>query len=224
MSTGVSVSDINWAFNERPLKQDLINHIIEIKEYYRKLNLRFWWWVYPRGQSSETTIILQKAGLRLFAKVPCMAADLDNSFLNYKLTGNIKVVSVKTKSDLIIWKDISFNGFEMPSHTKEQYGSFVAKFNLGENAPQRLFLAYFHDKPVATSLLFMHEDTAGIYYVSTLPDYRNKGCGLKVTQAAMQSAKESGFKDVILQATSLGARVYVHAGFKTYCQAEIYKI
>lgn len=218
------VSDINWAFNETPLKKDSVNHVMAIKKYYKKLNLRFWWWVYPGGQSSETTRILQNAGLRLCAKVPCMAADLNHSFLDYNLMDNIKVFSVKTKIDLMIWENISFDGFEMPPHTKEQYRSFVAKFKLGEKAPQRLFLAYVDDNPVATSLLFMHEDTAGIYYVSTLPDYRNKGCGLKVTQAAMQAAKESGFKDVILQATPLGARVYVRAGFKEYYQAEIYQI
>jgi predicted N-acetyltransferase YhbS len=60
--------------------------------------------------------------------------------------------------------------------------------------------------------------------VSTLPAYRNKGFGLKITQAAMQTAKESGFKNVILQATPLGAQVYIRAGFKEYCHAEIYKL
>jgi hypothetical protein len=40
----------------------------------------------------------------------------------------------------------------------------------------------------------------------------------------MQAAKESGFKNVILQATPLGAKVYIRAGFKEYCQAEIYKL
>jgi hypothetical protein len=40
----------------------------------------------------------------------------------------------------------------------------------------------------------------------------------------MLSAKESGFKDVILQATPLGAKVYRRAEFKEYCHAEIYKL
>ena len=46
---------------------------------------------------------------------------------------------------------------------------------------------------------------------------------MRITQAAMQSAKESGFKEVILQATPKGAKVYLRAGFKEYCHAEIYK-
>jgi hypothetical protein len=39
----------------------------------------------------------------------------------------------------------------------------------------------------------------------------------------MQSAKKSGFTDVILQATPMGLRIYKRAGFTQYCQAEIYK-
>jgi ribosomal protein S18 acetylase RimI-like enzyme len=224
MSTGVPISDINWVFNEKPLKKDSAKNITEIKEYYKKLNLRFWWWVYPRGKSSETTAMLKDAGLRFLEEVPCMAADLNDSSPDDGLTDNIKIVPVKNKNDLLIWKDISFDGFEMPARAREQYGSFVSSFDIGAQSPQQLFLAYLNEKPVATSLLFTHENTAGIYYVSTLPAYRNKGCGMKITQAAMKSAKESGFTDVILQATQMGVRVYKRLGFTQYCQAEIYKL
>ena len=224
MSTGVAISDINWVWNEKPLQKGSDKYINEIKDYFKKLNLRFWWWVYPRGKSPETTAILQNAGLHLFAKVPCMAADLNDSLLDYEMADNIKTFPVKNKNDLILWKDVSFNGFEMPPRAREQYGAFVSSFDLNARSPQKLFIAYLNETPVATSLLFKHENTAGIYYVSTLPAYRNKGCGLKITQAAMQSAQESGFKAVILQATPSGAKVYTRIGFKEYYHADIYKL
>ena len=223
MSTGVPVADINWVFNEKPLNNDSERHVYEIKKYYEKLKLRFWWWVYPCGQSQKTKRILQDAGLRFFTKVPCMAAKLNESFLDRNLMDEIKILPVKTQKDLIVWKDTSFYGFEMPARARKQYGAFVSSFKLDAQSPQKLFLAYRDEKPVATSLLFRHENTAGIYYVSTIPAYRNKGCGLRITQAAMQSAKKSGFTDVILQATPMGLRIYKRAGFTQYCQAEIYK-
>ena len=160
----------------------------------------------------------------MIEKVPCMAADLNDSISDKQLPDNVTISPVKDKNDLLIWEDISFHGFEMPQRAREQYGAFVSSFDLGAQSPQKLFLAYFDGKPVATSLLFTHKNSAGIYYVSTLPAFRNKGFGLKITQAAMQAAKESGFKNVILQATPLGAKVYIRAGFKEYCQAEIYKL
>ncbi|MFZ3055835.1 MAG: GNAT family N-acetyltransferase [Smithella sp.] len=224
MHTGVAISDINWVWNEKPLKKDDAQAITQIKEYYKNLNLRFWWWVYPRGQSPETARMLQDAGLRLIAKVPCMAADLNNSLSDAKFSENISVIEVKDKSDLFFWEDVSFHGFEMPQRAREKYDTFVSSFNLGTQSPQRLFLACLDGKPVATSLLFTHGKSAGIYYVSTLPDYRNKGCGLSITQAAMQAAMQAGFKDIILQATPMGKKVYTRAGFKEYCRAEIYKL
>ncbi len=224
MSTGVPVSDINWVFNESPLNNVCAEHVDEIKKYYETLKLRFWWWVYPRGQSPENHKTLQDANLTLFKKVPCMATTLNDSLLDYSLTDEVRVLQVKSKKDLLIWRDVSFEGFEMPDRAKGPYSFFVSSFDLDEYSPQKLFIAYCDEKPVATSLLFTHQNTAGIYYVSTLPAYRNKGCGLKITQAAMQSAKEAGFENVILQATPMGERIYKKMGFEEYCQAEIYKL
>lgn len=224
MNTGVAIADINWLWNEKPLTSDNAKSIADIKEIYKKINLRFWWWIYPYGQSPETGKILQDAGLRLIEKVPCMAADLNDSVSDKQIPDSITISPVKDKNDLHIWEDTSFHGFEMPRRAREQYGAFVSSFDLGAQSPQKLFLAYFEEKPVATSLLFTHNNSAGIYYVSTLPAFRNKGFGLKITQAAMQAAKESGFKNVILQATPLGAKVYTRAGFKEYCLADIYKL
>lgn len=223
MHTGVAISDINWTWNEKPLTKDDTQAIAQIKEYYKNSNLRFWWWVYPRGQSPETSKMLHDAGLRLIIKVPCMVADLNNSLYEVKFPEDISIKEVTDKSDLILWEDISFHGFEMPQRAREQYSIFVNSFNLGGQSPQRLFLAYLDGKPIATSLLFTNNNSAGIYYVSTLPNYRNKGCGLRITQAAMQAALRAGYKDIILQATPSGEKIYTRAGFREYCRAEIYK-
>lgn len=224
MNTGVSISDINWVWNEKPLDNRDAKTITEIKEFYEKLNLRFWWWVYPRGQSPETRAMLHDAGLRLIAKVPCMAAELNDLLSDTKLNEKIEISEVKDKNDLLKWETISFHGFEMPQRAREQYDLFVSSFQLSAHSPQKLFLAYVDGIPAATALLFTCKDSAGIYYVSTIPAHRNKGCGLKITRAAMQSAKEAGFRDVILQATPSGAHVYKKAGFKEYCQADIYRL
>jgi GNAT superfamily N-acetyltransferase len=224
MNTGVAIADINWVWNEKPLTNDNAKTIADIKKIYQKLNLRFWWWIYPCGQSPATGKMLQDAGLRLVEKVPCMAADLNDSVSDKQIPGHVTISPVKDKNDLLLWGDISFHGFEMPQRAREQYGAFVSSFDLGAQSPQKLFLAFCNGKAVATSLLFTHKHSAGIYYVSTLPAYRKKGFGLMITQAAMQAAKEGGFKDIILQATPLGAKVYIRAGFKEYCRADVYKI
>jgi hypothetical protein len=163
MNTGVAVSDINWVWNEKPLTSDDAQSIADVKEIYKKLNLRFEWWMYPSGQSQETRSLLQEAGLCLIDKAPCMVADLSNPVSEGQVPENITIATVKDKNDLLIWEDISFHGFEMPQRAREKYGVFVSSFDLGAQSPQKLFLAYLEEKPVATSLLFTHKKTAGIY-------------------------------------------------------------
>jgi len=224
MNTGIEIADINWAWNEKPLIHDDAKFIADVKKNYQKFNLRFWWWIYPCGQSPETGKILRNAGLRLIEKVPCMAADLNQSASNQQTPDHITVSPVIDENDLRIWENISFHGFEMPQRVREQYGAFVSSFHLGAHSPQKLFLAYCDGNPVATSLLFIHNNSAGIYYVSTLPAFRNQGFGLMATRAAMRTAMKSGMDNVILQATPLGVPVYTRAGFKEYCRADIYKL
>ncbi len=224
MHTGVAISDFNWAWNEKPLDDCDITSVEGIKEFYRQQNLRFWWWVYPRGDSSQTKEMLENAGMRLIAQIPCMAADLHIEPLEEKILAPITIAEVKDQSDLSVWADISFRGFQMPERAREQYNKFVLSFQRGNKEAQKLFLAYIDKKPVATSLLFMDKDTAGIYYVATLPEYRNRGMGYFVTLAAMRAAKAAGHNNIILQATPAGEKVYRRIGFQEICRAHIYKI
>ena len=224
MHTDVAISDFNWAWNEKPLDDNNVKSVEDIKEFYQQQNLRFWWWVYPRGDSSQTKEMLENAGMRLITQIPCMAADLHIEPLEEKILAPITIAEVKDQSDLSVWADISFRGFQMPERAREQYNKFVLSFQRGNKEAQKLFLAYIDKKPVATSLLFMDKDTAGIYYVATLPEYRNRGMGYYVTLAAMRAAKDAGHNNIILQATPVGAKVYRRIGFQEICRAHIYKI
>ena len=98
MNTGVAIADINWVWNEKPLTNDDAKSIADIKEIYKKLNLRFWWWIYPGGQSPKTSSLLQNAGLRLIEKVPCMAADLNDSVSEKQIPDNVTISPLKTKT------------------------------------------------------------------------------------------------------------------------------
>ncbi len=224
MHTGVAISDFNWAWNEKPLSADSAESIEEIKKYYGKINLRFWWWMYPRGDTPQSRDLLAGAGMDLIAQIPCMAADLDIKALEEKIPARITIAEVKNNDDLPLWADISFRGFQMPERARDQYSAFVLSFARGERQAQRLFLAYVDGNPAATSLLFMNKETAGIYYVATLPEFRGKSLGFFVTLAAMRAAKNEGYKKIILQATPTGEKVYRRIGFQEICRAQIYKI
>jgi GNAT superfamily N-acetyltransferase len=222
MSTGIPSADLNWAWNEKPLMIEDIAEVSSIKNHYRQLDLPFWWWVYPCGKSPLAKETLQDAGFSFLTAIPCLAVDLSTFIPDVGNSTDIAVSLVRNIKDLSLWEETSFTGFTMDNPSQKQYHNFVASFDISSTSPQKLFLAYTDEKPVATALLFFHKNTAGIYFVSTLSAYRRKGIGLAITRAAMQYAKQAGFKYCILQSSDSGLNVYKQAGFKEYCNADIY--
>jgi GNAT superfamily N-acetyltransferase len=135
---------------------------------------------------------------------------------------DIEISFVKDKTELKIWEDISFTGFKMPQKERKQYNKFVESFDLSESSPQKLFLAYWLGRPVATALLFLQSNTAGIYFVTTLAANRNKGIAGSLILTSIEYAKTSGYKYCVLQSSKEGLNVYLKAGFKEYCRADVY--
>jgi GNAT superfamily N-acetyltransferase len=224
MSSGIPTADLNWIWNEKPIMAKDAREITQIKKYYKELALPFWWWVYPSGKSSSLMKTLREHGFHFVDAIPCLAVSLSTLSMEACISAQVAVSVVSNKKDLNLWEKISFTGFEMDATAKRQYRRFVESFDITLESPQKLFLAYFAGEPVGTALSFFHDDTAGIYFVSTLPNDRRRGIGLAVTLAAMRYAKQFGFNYCVLQASESGLKVYKRAGFKEYCRADIYSL
>jgi ribosomal protein S18 acetylase RimI-like enzyme len=223
-STGIPVADLNWAWNEMPLEPQDAENISNIKVFYKQLNLPFWWWVYPSGQGSRNLNIFESNGLRYLTEIPCLAIDLSLIPSSIPSKSETRVELVQSLTDLALWETLSFAGFEFAANSSTSYHRFVTAFDINEQSPQKLFLAYLDGLPVASSMLFIKKDTAGIYFVSTLPAYRGRGMGLALTDYMMLYAKKLGLNLCVLQASELGFNVYMRAGFSKYCDAYIYSV
>lgn len=224
MKTGIDSADLNWVWNTNPLTLKDAVCIQKIKLDYARASLPFWWWVFPQGQSKNTKDILNDNGFTQIETMPGMAVALDKPAAKIPQHDELQITQVLDKTTLLLWEAVSFQSFAMTPETTRQYHRFIDLFDLSPNSPQKIFLARWQGKAVATSLLFLHENTGGIYFVSTLEQYRRKGIGLALTQATMQYAKKTGFQFCTLQAESAGIRVYQQAGFKEYCRADVYSL
>ena len=91
----------------------------------------------------------------------------------------------------------------------------AAPFILNQNSDLKLFVGFYERMPVATSALFLQDNIAGVWDVTTLPKFRGKGIGTDMTVYALKYAKNLCNCDIgVLTASSDGESVYRKIGFR----------
>lgn len=93
-----------------------------------------------------------------------------------------------------------------------------------ENKNCYFFLGFEKNEPVATSFLFVNENNAGIYLVSTKKSHRKKGFGYELTNQCLLKAGELECTLVEIQATELGRSVYRKLGFEEHGLIDVFRI
>jgi ribosomal protein S18 acetylase RimI-like enzyme len=79
----------------------------------------------------------------------------------------------------------------------------------------KLFVGYFQNQPAATGALFLDENTAGVWDVTTLPQFRRRGIGTDMTlQALFYAFDNFGHRIGVLTASEDGEPVYRKIGFQ----------
>ncbi len=82
----------------------------------------------------------------------------------------------------------------------------------------RTYLATVDGVPAAASALLVTEDTAGLYNVGTLPEFRHRGLGRLVSLAALHAGRAEGCTVGVLEASPEGAPLYRALGFEDVCR------
>lgn len=85
------------------------------------------------------------------------------------------------------------------------------------------FVAYDAIGPVATALTLLTAESAGLYWVGTVPRAHRTGLGGLCTRLATNAGFDHGARVVMLQASPLGAPLYTRLGYRTYAQARWYR-
>ena len=119
-------------------------------------------------------------------------------------------------------------GCGAPDDVIESWYGVYAALPYGPDGPLRMFVGFLGGEPVATVYLHMAAGcgtvplTSTVHYVVTRPEFRRRGIGAVMTQAAIREAEAAGCRAVVLTASPYGVRIYRRLGFRTHCQADTY--
>ncbi|MFZ5821516.1 MAG: GNAT family N-acetyltransferase [Chloroflexota bacterium] len=192
-----------------------------ILETFISKKLPFFWADFPDNGTPGLGDYLKSKNVRweTFKGMPCMSRGLDD-LPEVSLPKEVEIARVQSEQDRADWLDVLMEGFEEPEPSRPDFGQFLANSLTEPASVFEHFLARWQGEPCAISTLLHADHGAGIYHVATLPRYRGHGLGKALTLAAMQSAREIGYKQAILFATPSGFPIYKQLGFETVTTAD----
>ena len=150
-----------------------------------------------------------------------MAIDLLDMHETDPIPSILTITPVNDIENLRIWCHVTSIGFGIHERGEQALLDWFTK-DMDLQQPVKFYLGWLKGKPVATSLLYLAEGVAGIYFTTTIPEARRQGIGFAITLKPLQEAREMGYRVGILQASKLGKSVYLRMGFKEYCKIGIY--
>lgn len=190
--------------------------------HFRSLKIRKLSWLAQEGMpAAEIRKYLLSHGLTFSESFAAeMAADLLSIPEDLPMPAGLKIVRVEDKETLQEWIHVASIGFEVAEEYEKVWYEFFAEAVFEQ--PFWTYLALLNGQPVGTSQLFLSAGVAGIYNVTCVPEARGQGIGAAITQAPLLDAGAIGYRIGILQASSLGARVYRRLGFQDFGKLSVY--
>lgn len=190
--------------------------------HFRKLNIKKLSWLAEDGiPAAEMKKHLTARGLTFRESFATeMAMDLNVLPQERHMIDGLEIVLVDDEKLLRQWIHVASIGFGVPAGAVDVWFEF---FNYAAcSSPFQTYLALLNGHPVGTSQQFTSAGVAGIYNVTTLPEVRGRGIGAAITMAPLLAAHRMGFRVGILQASSMGYKVYQRLGFQDYGKLSVY--
>ncbi|MBO4405109.1 MAG: GNAT family N-acetyltransferase [Alphaproteobacteria bacterium] len=177
-------------------------------------NLPFAFWVGFDNEYSDFQNDIEKIGLNCDETESGMAVSIDE--LDFEIFCEKLEIELVSNAELLqdfitVYKNLIPND----ANAIEKFYKEAAPFILDPNSRLKLFVGFYEGMPVATGALFLQDNIAGVWDVTTLPKFRRKGIGTDMTLYALKYAKDSRNYGIgVLTASSDGESIYQKIGFR----------
>lgn len=202
--------------------EDIGKVVDPILKMFISQNLPFFWvdWAEIGTTGLGDYLVFKESALMKFS-IPAMTRALDD-LPQVSIPKEVEITRVQIQQDQADWLNVLMEGFEEPELSRPDFGEYLANSLSESNPVFEHFLARWQGKPCAISTLLRADHSAGIYHVTTLPNYRGHGLGKALTLASMHSARQWGYDTAVLFATPSGFPIYQRLGFETVSTADLY--
>jgi GNAT superfamily N-acetyltransferase len=220
-SVGARFQMFNAAYLSAPVSTpaDLDDRLRHATGHFRSRGFRWSFWVCEDWLAAPVRRILSRAcdraGLRLAAEMPGMAADRLR-FAKRRLPA-LECYRVDSDRRLADFHAIGAVCFNVPM----LWFSEVFDSALFTARPRfTCWVGYRDGFPVATAATVRTGRVLGLYNIATEPDHRNQGYAEAITRHVVEA--ESGADALVLQSTSQGFRLYDRLGFRSVTRILVY--
>lgn len=197
----------NFIFRPQFKPQSISLRLSQIIKKIRDLDAPPVMQVGNQAKPNDLDECLKRNGFQMLVERSRMALDLKAKHLSSATPNKLDIFEIKNQEDFGIWIDVALRSFN------SYLGIFDSLLN-GEKV--KLYSGVHNGQVVATSMTFLSSGVAGIYFVSVIPELRNRGLGKEMMLRCIYEAQELGYNYCILQATDIGEHLYRSLGFKLY--------
>jgi N-acetylglutamate synthase len=207
IASGIKMAEFNPVFVTRPTA-DAAAVLERTRSFMARAGVPEWRLVATAEAKSCIDSPAQAAGLKpgwtlpamLLTPMPARPPPLPEGF---------RIRAVRTVHQ---WREMVQLGFRAfgeapPATIEELLPTDMARVFQG-------YVGFVGKTPVATSLSLPYHGVGGIYFVTTMPEFRGRGYGAAMTWQAAFGGRRAGCRASFLQATEMGYPVYAGMGYR----------
>ncbi len=151
-------------------------------------------------------------GLRDAGTVPALAL-LRGQLVNSPQPAELTIEVVSSPAHVSDWLEPYCTAFDLNETIRGHFEQFI-RGRLSSSQTEAWFVGYVGNKPACCAYYLTTSEITVIYNVATLSDFRNRGYGSSLVEAAIKHAWKNSAYPIALYSSEMGLSVYRKIGFK----------
>lgn len=224
--------DLKWIFTGSPVYNRVFgasfgpreagHRAASALEKFKAAGLPVSWYVSATGGHEALCAALADNGLQNQRNWAAMSFDLSRTGPFNQSVPGLTVMRVPNERTLLRWIAVVTESFGIPAPVATHFRDYYLKMADPRSLPWDYFLGIYRGRPVACGKLFRGADSAGIYLIGTLPEFRRMGIADSMMRKLLSTAREEGYETAVLQASDMGLPLYRRLGFEEVMTIRIF--